>query len=180
MKRRIILLLFCLPALPLQVACDNLSDYSTRDGSCYVGNIIDADFVRSGAFGADVRLTMSLDVDSLAQGNKEGAIISTSDGLFDGAPVKSMLEVTRDSLSLLDFPGGRVKSYLAYAPDASGRVSNVIISLMENGDVETRIFRPSLTPSDTLFGVFRLERNDFCDAPRLKEPLLDASVPTDL
>jgi hypothetical protein len=155
-------------------SCENLSDYSTQDGSCYVGNIIDADFVRAGAFDAKVRLTMSLDVDALSGGKENGAVITTSDGLFNSAPVKQMIEMTRDSLSLLDFPGGRVKSYLAYAPDAAGRVVNVVISLMENGDVETRIFRPSLTPDDALFGVFRLEKNEFCNAPEAKE-IPDAS-----
>ncbi len=161
------------------VGCDNLSDYSTRKGSCYIGSIVDADFVRSGPFSADVRLKMSLDVDILAQGNKVGAILSTSDGLFDGAPVKLMVEVTRDSISMINFPGGRVRSYLAYAPDFSGRISNVVISLMENGDVETRIFRPSLISVDSLFGVFRLELNDNCDVPVEKEPTLDASISTD-
>ena len=162
-------------------ACDNLSDYSTRDGSCYTGSIIDADFVRAGAFDAKARLTMSLDVDALSGGKENGAVITTSDGLFSGAPVKQMIELTRDSLSLLDFPGGRVKSYLAYAPDTEGRVANIVISLMENGDVETRIFRPSLTPQDALFGVFRLEKVEFCNAPEVKEipDASDADGPTD-
>jgi hypothetical protein len=178
MKRRIIFLVFYF-ALLTPVACDNLSDYSTKEGSCYIGNIIDADFVRSGSFTASVRLTMSLDVDALAQGGKDGAVLTTSDGLFDGSPVRMMLEVTRDSLSTIDFPGGRVRSYLAYAPDSSGLVSNVVISLMENGDVETRIFRPGLSSRESLFGVFRLERNEICNAPVVKEPLQDASVSTD-
>lgn len=172
-------LLFC----SAQIGCDNLSDYSTRDGSCYIGNIIDADFVRAGAFDAKVRLTMSLDVDALSSGRDNGAVITTSDRLFDGAPVKQMIEMTRDSLSLLDFPGGRVKSFLAFAPDTEGNVANVVISLMENGDVETRIFRPSLSADHILFGVFRLEKNEFCNVPPVKDPTVkdppDASVSTD-
>lgn len=175
--RHVVITTLFLVFFSVLVGCDNLNDYSTREGSCYVGNIIDADFVRTGAFDAKVRITMSLDVDALSSGKETGAVITTSDRLFDGAPVKQMIEMTRDSLSLLDFPGGRVKSYLAYAPDAEGNVANVVISLMENGDIETRIFRPALSEDNSLFGVFRLEKNDFCNVPPVKE-LPDASVPS--
>ncbi len=157
------------------VACDNLSDYSTPPGSCYFGKIIDADFLRSGSFEANVVLTMSLDVDILSKGNQIGAVISTSDNFFSDAPVRQMTEVTRDSLSMMELPGGRVKSYLAYAPNNSGQIVNVIISLVENGNVEVRIFQPSLISENSIFGVFRLERDEFCNTPKIQKTYLDAS-----
>ena len=156
-------------------ACDSMSDYSTKSDTCYTGSIIDADFVRLGAFEAGVKMKMSLDVSALAEGNRTGAVITTDDGLFVGAPVKQMLELTRDSLSLLHFPGGRNRNYLAYAPDKDGHVANVVISLMENGDVEVRIFRPTADQSGALFGVFRLVHKEGCTPPEG----LDASGDTD-
>lgn len=175
---RVVLPTVFLIVFAAQVACDDLSEYSTKDGTCYVGNIIDADFVRGGAFGANVQLKMSLDVEALAGGTEIGAVLSTNDGLFDGAPVRQMIEMTRDTLSLIDFPGGRLKSYLAYAPDSAGNAANVVISLMENGDVEARIFRAAFSEDDILYGVFRLERTDRCVAPTVKD-LPDASVSED-
>jgi hypothetical protein len=151
--------------LSVLFGCDSLSDYSTTADSCYVGSIIDADFVRSGSFDADVRLTMSLDVNALAVGDKRGAVITTNDGLFVNAPVKQMSAVTLDVISQLRFPGGRTRNYLAYAPDREGQLANVVISLMENGDVEVRIFRPSINSDDALFGVFRLRLKEGCNPP---------------
>lgn len=164
-------LLFCM----VGTACDSISDYSTKENTCYAGSIIDADFVRLGAFDAGVKMKMSLDVDALAKGNRTGAVITTDDGLFSDSPVKQMLELTRDSLSLLYFPGGRNRNYLAYAPDKDGNVANVVISLMENGDVEVRIFRATVDQANALFGVFRLVHKENCTPPKG----LDSSQDTD-
>ncbi len=169
-------LLICLFIGMTGSACDNLSDYSTKRDTCYVGAIIDADFVRLGAFEAGVKLKMALNVNALARGNTEGAIITTDDGLFVDAPVKQMLELTRDSLSLLHFPGGRNRSYLAYAPDRDGNVANVVISLMENGDVEVRIFKPTLDEKEALFGVFRLVLKEGCRPPVFKREAVDTDT----
>ena len=172
MKPIVASIVFCVVAL---LGCDNLSDYSTKNGSCYMGDIIDADFLRAGTFEAGVRLTMSLDVDALSAGGDEGAVLTTSDGLFQNSSARQMPEVTRDSLSQLSFPGGRVRNYLAYATDANGIPTNVVISLMENGDVEVRIFRPGVTAEQSLFGVFRLEMNEFCTSVPTAQNLPDAS-----
>jgi hypothetical protein len=173
--KRVVMPTVFLIVFAVQIACDDLNDYSTKEGACYMGNIIDADFVRAGAFGANVRLKMSLDVEALAGGTEIGAVLSTDDGLFDGAPVRQMVEMTRDTLSLINFPGGRLKSYLAYAPDSAGKIADVVISLMENGDVEARIFRAAVSKDDALYGVFRLVRSDPCAVPTVKETP-DASV----
>ena len=165
-------IVFCVAAV---LGCDNLSDYSTKDGACYMGDIIDAEFLRAGSFEAGVRLTMTLDVDALSAGDAEGAVLATSDGLFQGASARQMPEVTRDSLSELTFPGGRVRNYLAYAPDSNGILTNVVISLMQNGELEVRIFRPGLTAEQSLFGVFRLEMNEFCTSVPTPQNLSDAS-----
>jgi hypothetical protein len=149
--------------------CDGLSDFSTKPGQCYEGDIIDAEFVRNGSFEAGVRLSLVLDVDALADAEKEGARLTTDDGLFVNAPVRQMESVSLDSLSLLSFPSGRVRNYLAYAPDREGEMANVVISLMENGDVEVRVFRPAQDPDESLFGVFRASRKKGCQAGTVDE-----------
>jgi hypothetical protein len=144
------------------LGCDGLSDFSTRPGECYSGDIIDAAFVRSGSFEAGVGLTLELDVSALGEAETPGARLTTTDGLFVRSPVKQMAALSLDQLSLLSFPSGRIRSYLAYAPDIHGDIANVVISLMENGDAEVRIFRPAENPEDALFGVFRVTRKAGC------------------
>ncbi len=149
--------------------CDNLSDFSTEPGECYSGDIIDAAFVRSGSFDAGVRLTLELDVSALGEAEMAGAWLTTSDGLFSHSPVQQMAALSLDQLSLLSFPSGRIRSYLAYAADTEGVIANVVISLMENGDAEVRIFRPAQTPDDSLFGLFRVTRQTGCGALQTDE-----------
>ena len=161
------------------LGCDSQAEYSTDADSCYIGSIIDADFVRSGSFDANVRISMSLDVNALAAGNKVGAVITTDDGLFKNAPVRQMLELTRDFLSQLQFPGGRTRSFLAYAEDRNGELANVVISLMENGDVEVRIFRPARDPEETLFGVFRAVLKEGCTPPEYPNKAEDTETSHD-
>jgi len=145
--------------------CDNLSDYSTKADECFQGEIVDAEFVRSGDFEAGVELRMTLDVGAFSDIDGIGALISTNDGLFADAPVRQMAEVTRDQLSLIEFPSGRLRSYLAYAMSTDGQIANVVISLMENGHVEVRIFRADNDPSRAIFGLFRLTRKEGCGQP---------------
>lgn len=163
-------------ALCLVIGCTSYNDYSTDPDECYYGEIIEA--VRSGAFSKDVKMTLGLDVNALGSGEK-GAWITTSDGKFKGSPARQLEELIRDPLSMLHFPGGRIRSYFAYAPGTDGSIATIIISLMEDESVEVRIIRPELEPDGgvpdggvdgSLFGVFRLIRVDDCAAPRLQEP----------
>ncbi len=154
-------------------ACTDVGDYSTNHGECYEGGIIAAEFVRSKkTFRDDLRLELTLDADALGSG-KEGATITTNDGTFNRAPVSQMTQLVHDSLSLLQFPDGRMRNYLANALPNDGSPATVVISLMENDEVEVRIMRPDLTPYDnedsSLFGVFRLIRKDGCSSGVIDE-----------
>lgn len=145
-------------------ACTDTNEYTTSPGECYHGKIKSSDFIRSG-FKSDVKLWMTLDVDSLAQGIAGNTKLTTSDGAFMDAPVLQMPQLQHDSLSLFSFPGGQVRSYLGYAKPSEGLPATVVISLMEHGDVEVRLMRPDLDDDDddhSLFAVFRLVLQDGC------------------
>ncbi len=148
-------------------ACTNVGEYSTAPGECYVGKIVNSDFVRSDTLNPDIELIMTLDADALGRG-EEGATFTTSDGIFHNTPVRQMTELAHDSLSLLQFPGGRVRNYLAHASPTTGSPATIVISLMENNEIEVRVLRPDLDPDDgedtALFGVFGLVRKDECSA----------------
>jgi hypothetical protein len=149
----------------LSTGCTAINDFSTDPGDCYHGSIVEADFVRTDTFAPDTQLTLTLDANALGRG-EIGGTITTSDGLFYGAPISQLEELTHDQLSLFSFPGGRIRNYLAFTPSHDGLIATVVISLMENDDVEVRILRAG-TEVDagvgtSLFGIFRLKREDSC------------------
>ncbi|MDD5306611.1 MAG: hypothetical protein PHU25_04750 [Deltaproteobacteria bacterium] len=148
----------------LVAACTNVGDYSTSLGECYSGSIIDATFVRDG-FGTGVKMSLTLDVDALGRGARDAGHLVTSDGTFQDARLSQMDTLEHDTLSLLQFPGGRVRNYLAYATPAEGPAALVVVSLMEDETMEVRVMRPKDeqdAASKPLFGVFKLMLLDEC------------------
>ena len=151
----------------LAAACTDLGSFSTSTGECYHGQIVAADFVRAG-FETDVTLYLTLDVTALSDGRGSAGVISTSDGRFYTASISQMEQLAHDSISLFQFPGGRIRNYMAHAFATDGAPASIVISLMEDGKVEVRIVRPAgagdLEYSE-LFGVFSTSIDEECSAP---------------
>jgi len=149
-----------------QGACHDLSSFSTNGGS-YLGPVVPADFVRSG-IGTNVNLCLTFDVDHLQD---TPGTLSTSDGLFDATPLRSIPQLWQDPLSTLQFGEGRTKNLIYVATSrtdgGSGADVMVVISLMESGSVEVRLLQgaPNFAPdggaasgAQNLFAVFSLTR----------------------
>jgi len=161
----------------LCAACTDVGSFSTEVGECYRGTIEDASFVRAG-FETGVKLSLTLDTDALADGRGSAGVLWTSDGIFDDATISQMEQLAHDSLSLFQFPQGRIRNYLLYVPASDGAPATVVISLMENEEVEVRIMRPKIDLCEegdedcdnsgsppALFGVFKLLRETGCTVP---------------
>ena len=154
--------------LAAAAACTDVGEFSTELGECYHGAIVGASFVRSG-FEPGVEIYLSLDTRALAEGKGPAGVIKTSDGTFSSAAVSQMEQLSHDSLSQLQFPGGRIRNYLAHAVAADGGTAFMVISLMENDEVELRLIRPSVEEDagpgaqPPLFGIFRLALEESCD-----------------
>jgi hypothetical protein len=145
-------------------ACTDVGSFTTDPGECYRGKIVAANFVRQG-FEPDTYLSLTLDTDALGAGTGAAGVIWSSDGRFLAAPVAQLEQVAHDSLALLQFPGGRIRNYLAHAAAVDGSSALVVISLMENDKVEVRVLRPVGTDPDlqpALFGIFDLELDGSC------------------
>jgi hypothetical protein len=149
-----------------------VGDYSNAPGECYEGTIVNDVNVREG-FAPDVRLELIIDVNELGEGNEfpldaippdsaPTSVITSSDGRFNRTPITQMVQLPHDSLSLFQFPGGRVRSYLAYTLLDPDTLATVIVSLMENEDIEVRILKPLIGDKPALFGVFRLAMKERC------------------
>jgi hypothetical protein len=144
--------------------CRDLSAFSTTNGDRYENPVVDAGFVLAG-LGSDTTLCLTLDTDHLQ--DAPGAI-STDDGLFHKVPLRPIPQIWHDPLSTFTFGEGRLKNLIYVATSSAGDDVFVVVSLMESGDIETRLLRgaPGL-PDDAgktassggnLFAVFDLTR----------------------
>jgi hypothetical protein len=156
---------------PVLAGCRDLSGFTTH-GDRYEGSVVSAAFVRStGDAGVEVgtRLCLTLDTDHLQ--DAPGAL-STDDGRFHAAPLRTIPQIWLDPLSTLTFGEGRLKNLVyvvsATTPFSDGNGPDVfaVISLMQSGDVEVRLLRGAPPPSEggftpatgNLFAVFDLTR----------------------
>lgn len=139
--------------------CRDTSSFSTAPGESWCGSVVQGSFVRTG-FAPDVALRMTFDADKVTT---SPGTISTSDGLFVEAPLRTVPQMFHDPLSTIDFGEGRRKTYVYAADPATGAQLNVVVSLMESEDVEVRAFRVGRDGSSDaadrpIFGVFPLSR----------------------
>ncbi|MBW2276790.1 MAG: hypothetical protein JRF63_04815 [Deltaproteobacteria bacterium] len=151
----------------LAVGCTDIGSFSTDFGECYRGNVVAAEFVRSG-FDQNVQLSLTLDVSALSEGRGRAGEIWTSDGRFNGSTVSQMEQLAHDNISLFQFPGGRIRNYLAHATPSDDTPAAIVISLMENDKVEVRVIRAAIESDRSivpLFGVFRLSLDEQCNLP---------------
>ncbi len=124
------------------LGCRDLSSFTTG-GDRFEGAVVQGDFVRAGV-GPLTRLCLTIDADHLQ--DQPGAI-STDDGRFHQAALRSIPQIWHDPLSTLSFGEGRLKN-LVYAAGASSPFGDglgddvfVVVSLMQSGDVELRLLR---------------------------------------
>ncbi len=136
-------LLVVLGALSLVAACRDLSGFNSNGGS-YQGPVVNAPFVLAGIDGGTTSLCITIDTGHLqdSPGN-----LSTSDGRFQAAAMRSIPQIWQDPLSTLQFGEGRLKNLMymvrASTPFADGDGNDVlaVVSLMQSGDIEVRLIR---------------------------------------
>ena len=148
-------------------ACADEDAFTTAPGECFRGRIVGADFVRTG-FDQQAGALLTIDVRALTGGVAGAGYLWTTDGIFAGAAVSQMSQISNDAISLFQFPGGRIRNYLAHAHTQDGAPAMLVISLMENDRVELRVIRPPAEGADdppALFGVFRLSLDEQCGLP---------------
>ncbi len=131
-------------AAVLAAGCDDLSEYR----GTFKGRIVKGNFVRS-CFPASTRAELNfnpafavapLGTAKSAELNR----LTTSDGTFDRTLLEPITALPHDQLSELDFPGpSRLRNFILLArPERgplAGHDATVVVSLLENGEVELRI-----------------------------------------
>jgi hypothetical protein len=156
--------------------CRDLSGFSTAKGGSFEGSIIGADFIRAGIpatsdAGVATRLCLTLDTDHLQDTPGQ---LSTTDGMFHDAPMRTIPQMWHDPLSTLSFGEGRLKN-LVYVVTASFPLADggtdvfAVVSLMQSGNVEVRLLQGAprmlqdaaspMPNGGNLFAVFTLQRS---------------------
>jgi hypothetical protein len=158
-----------LAVLACALGCRELEGFSTATGEIYRGTIVSADDVRTGfdadgdtlddVFAAGTSMELTLRFEEFQTDNV--ARITTSDGLFDDAPLLSIEPLWHDTLSGLSFPAGRLRSGVYWVRAAAAGPAELadreilaVLSLMVDGSVEVRL----ISGPDRLYGLFRLRK----------------------
>jgi hypothetical protein len=162
-------LLAALALVAAVAACRDLSGFDSGSGS-FQGAVIDAPFVLAGIDGGSTNMCITLDTSHLQDSPGH---LSTSDGRFHAAPLRSIPQIWQDPLSTLQFGEGRVKNMMymvrATAPFTDGQGGDVlaVVSLMQSGDVEVRLVRGApdvgadggtTSSMQNVFGIFDLTK----------------------
>jgi hypothetical protein len=146
----------------LAVACSDVTRFSSN-GDHYEGTVVAGDFVRSG-INPSTNLCLVLDASHLQDAP---GTLTSSDGRFVSTPLRPIPQIWHDPLSTLAFGEGRVQNLVYVATPIAGvdPLGDIvaIVSLMQSGGVEVRLFRgaPQLDAGpggNNLFGVFSLTR----------------------
>jgi hypothetical protein len=162
--------------LPFSGGCDTLDRFDTPGQAAYCGKVVAQTFAQDGLMPDDADRTLEarlkLDLDKTSH---PGALW-TSDGkwglcapepLFDGAPLRTIEQVENDVIATLDFGEGREQSFFSWVDSTCQGTMLSVTSLMRNGGVEIRLFKPAPETTGHAsaaqrpgFGVFFLKRRD--------------------
>jgi hypothetical protein len=162
--------------LSLLVGCDNLDRFDTSGGAAYCGELVAPTFAQDGLLPDDsdekAEARLELDLDNAAK--RPGTLwtsdakwgLCTPESLFDAAPLRTIEQVENDPIASLDFGEGREHSFFAWADSTCQGTMLSVVSLMRNGGVELRLFKPAPERVGRVpaaeragFGVFLLKRH---------------------
>jgi hypothetical protein len=149
-----------LASLALATGCADVTRFSSV-GDHYEGAVVAGDFVRA-ALAPTTSLCLVLDANHLQDAP---GTLTSNDGRFARTPLRPIPQIWHDPLSTLSFGEGRVQNLVYIVSpfadaDALGDIT-AVLSLMQSGNVEVRLFRgaPAIDAgAGNLFGVFTLTR----------------------
>jgi len=178
-------LALALLSLTASVSCRSLDRFNAEKPAAYCGDIVGATASTDGGLagfqtglipsGSPPTLQVRLQLDTSSLSNRPGTLTSRDAGhgvcgdspLFDEAPLRAIPELLHDALSQLDFGQGHEHDLFARVDSTCKGTMPTVISLLSNGAVEIRLFKPAPDlPSMTTdqadlagFGLFYLQRN---------------------
>lgn len=177
--------LLLLAALSTLFGCRSTDRFNTTGEAAYCGDIVYAPAFTDG-FLVDnepprLRMQLTLDISQLHASSEGttllGALSSNDaetglcseqdDALFDRAPLRAIPQVDNDAIASLSFGEGHDEDFFAWVDSTCLGTMLALVSLLRNGDVELRLFKPALLPAADAtakdrpgFALFSLKRNE--------------------
>jgi len=187
MTSRSALLLTSLGALLLTLSCRSLDRFDTRGDAAFCGNLVSGPsfhdgFIPAGQPAVLLRMKLTLDTSQISSfAENKGAVpghLTSNDiesglcsaagqALFESSPLRAIPQVDHDSISTLTFGEGHDEDFFGWTDSTCQGTMLAVVSLLRNGDVELRLFKPAPLPETDAgpekrpgFGLFYLQRND--------------------
>lgn len=169
------------------LGCRSIDRFDTHGDAAYCGELVSGGgkfhdgFVPDGHAGQELHVRLTLDTSQLNTFSENNAALpgtlSSNDqkwgfcreeggALFKSSRLRTVPQVYHDSLSTLVFGEGHEEDFFAWVDSQCLGTSLALVSLLRNGDVELRLFKPAaLPPADAGprerpgFALFYLRRN---------------------
>lgn len=161
------------------LSCRNLDRFDTTGDPAFCGEMVSGPSFHDGfiAAGQPQRLGLKLELDTSQltrfADNKTslpGKLTSDDDvqglcgdrALFEDAQLRSIPQVNHDSLATLSFGEGHDEDFFAWVDSSCEGTLVSLVSLLRNGNVEVRLFKPAPFDPDKTpgYALFYLTRND--------------------
>lgn len=166
------------------LSCRSLERFDTTGDPAFCGDLVSGPSFHDGFVvdGKPWTLSLALDLDSsklssfadnrsailgsLTSNDSESGLCPEQP-LFKSAPLRAIPQVYHDTLSTLSFGEGHDEDFFAFIDSTCQGTMVALVSLLRNGHVEVRLFKPArlpdeMAPSDQRpgYALFYLTRND--------------------
>jgi hypothetical protein len=165
-------------------SCRSLDRFDTSGDAAFCGDLVSGPQFHDGFIVAgepwNLRLKLDLDASKLSSfsenknaimgwltSNDAGNGLCLEQPLFQSAPIRAIPQLYHDTLSTLSFGEGHDEDFFAYVDSTCQGTMVSLVSLLRNGSVEVRLFKPARLPDEEAkpdrrpgYAVFHLTRHD--------------------
>lgn len=176
--------LLLLGVVSCTLSCRSLDRFDTSGDPAFCGDLVSGPSFHDGFVTAgepwNLRLKLDLDASKLSSfsenrnaimgwltSNDVGTGLCVDQPLFHSAPIRAIPQLYHDTLSTLSFGEGHDEDFFAYVDSTCQGTMVSLVSLLRNGNVEVRLFKPARLPDEGAkpdklpgYAVFYLTRHD--------------------
>ena len=169
------------------LSCRDLDRFDTPGNAAFCGELVSGPsfhdgFVATGTPGVLLKMKLKLDTSQLSTFSENkmaipgvltsndartGLCSENGEALFQSSPVRAIPQVDHDAISTLSFGEGHDEDFFAFTDSTCQGTMLAVVSLLRNGDVELRLYKPAPLPAPDAgpekrpgFALFYLRRSD--------------------